>query len=484
MAILKGYTDVIAPVNKLVNGNFALSQDRYRDLYPVPRGDAFAYSWILRRNDTTGLNIQVRTEEGVLRVTGSGNAGDIVRVSNPSMPGKPPYSMKTVAAEAKLNTGSAPVEVNARAAEAGDTNRTYTKAAMLTSNRPEQTAIDIAQPTGFTVPIDTGEGSVDHAAYGYVEIKLPATGSFDVEISNVRYIEGEYQHPPLHTTLSAEAHQANLIPNSAPSFVGPGPLQLVGGDFATDGYFGEIPGSQFIEGWELLNHCWGIGATSKADLISKWDSSHGHLPTPRLLFTGSSYDGTEDNLETSWLKFYSRGKILFVPKRPLMHYISWLHMGVAIDQIDGTPITADIGRWNSGYTAGRDIRMVCRLLTGANSNRAYGHSRDDRGKDGVQLGGNSEWNRLIYPSHTQVPSDLDTYSGGRQSASNWADFSTSDFGGNSDDEGRTIWCQERSGNATSWYVLRDFGGQVSGFWGIHSTTSWVFGFRPVLEVTP
>ena len=126
--------------------------------------------------------------------------------------------------------------------------------------------------------------------------------------------------------------------------------------------------------------------------------------------------------------------------------------------------------------------MVCRLLTGGNSNPTYGSSS---GQDGVQLGGNSEWNRLIYPTLTQVPSDLGLYSGGRQFVSNWADISISDFGDDWNDDGRGVWCQETLGQDTSRRVLRAYGGRVSYFYGFPAWSTYANdGFRPVLEIIP
>lgn len=74
-------------------------------------------------------------------------------------------------------------------------------------------------------------------------------------------------------------------------YSGPGPQELVTGDFE-NGYFGELPSSQFFTGTELARL---VGLTA----------------------------GTGLNPGTSWHKVANDGKILYIPRRTIRERVSW-----------------------------------------------------------------------------------------------------------------------------------------------------------------
>lgn len=250
-------------------------------------------------------------------------------------------------------------------------------------------------------------------------------------------------------------------------FTGPGPQALIGGDMEA-GYFGQVPASELLTGDELIAAIWG-------DLTSAPGST---------TFTGTSYaTGGESNSTAGWLKFAHRGRILFVAKRPFLNNISWDDLNAAGVVFGGVTVTADISKWEPNYTAGTQVPYIVRLLTGGNGDPTIGSPSNDRGKAGVQIGGGSEWNDLIYRIHEQVPTDEESYSGGRQIGNNWANLTPTEFGNNSNDDGRRIRVQETAGDDATERVHRGSTGTVS-FISSYSQSYAAsdYGWRPVLEL--
>lgn len=248
-------------------------------------------------------------------------------------------------------------------------------------------------------------------------------------------------------------------------FTGPGPQALAAGDMEA-GYFGEVAAADLLTGDELIAAVWG-------DLASAPGST---------TFTGSSYaSGGESNSNAGWLKFASRGQILFVAKRPFLNDISWDDLDAAGVVFGGVTATADISKWESNYTGGLQVPYTVRLLTGANGDPTIGSPGSDRGKAGVQIGGGSEWNDLMYRIQAVIPVDTDSYSGGRQIGDNWASFTLTDLGIESDDDGRRNRVQETAGDDAGERVHRGSTGFI-GFISSYSQSyaSADYGWRPVL----
>ena len=120
--------------------------------------------------------------------------------------------------------------------------------------------------------------------------------------------------------------------------LGLGPQELIGGNM-TAGFFGEVLSSEFITGDQLITE---LGITQ----------------------------GTSQYSDTPWLKFALDGEIVYIPKKPIRHSISWEH----IYQAGAVYGTGDNGTYPSGgnrlqnaiVNIGDDSFKVT-LLKGANS---------------------------------------------------------------------------------------------------------------------
>ncbi|MCF6464215.1 head completion/stabilization protein [Clostridium sp. Cult1] len=217
----------------------------------------------------------------------------------------------------------------------------------------------------------------------------------------------------------------------------PGNTKLIAGDWNA-GYFGEVPGSELITGYDLANT---IG-------LSKGYGQFGE---------------TE-----SWLKFAYQGKIQFIAKKPFRYNLSW----------------GDIDNVNAVY-GDKTIRIngltyKVRLMRGANNDPAAS-------KTGVAMH-YSEWNRLMLPIHEQainknwpdsinVESDIPVWSHNYGTGQNGM-YTNDDLhvnGGN----GSRCWCQESFVDASG-RLLR--GGTRITQSSSDVMSSLYTGWRPVLEL--
>lgn len=171
------------------------------------------------------------------------------------------------------------------------------------------------------------------------------------------------------------------------------------------GYYGEVPADKFITGSSLASQM-GIATSNPVDLNSPW------------------------------LKFAFKGKILYIAKHPLVNFISWQALNNA-GVVDGTRTVRIDGRL-----------FKVRLITGVND-------------------GTGEWNNLIYRVHASDPT-----------ATYWARFSNADLYVGVGD-GRTTWCQEMVSNR---YVYRGYGSLTDYQTGLIGSATATTGWRPVLEL--
>lgn len=170
------------------------------------------------------------------------------------------------------------------------------------------------------------------------------------------------------------------------------------------------------------------------------------------------------NSDPVWLKFASKGKILYVAKQPLRHSISWedLYQAGLVYGVDGpgpspSPSGSPVNQLRA-LTLGEHFLTV-RLLTGGDADPA------------AEAGG--EWNRLLYAVHQDDP-NVDKW------GVNYTDADLNTTNG----DGRTTWCQETGVDDAGIRVLRG-GLSVSHFNPYSSTASSSnIGWRPVLELTP
>ena len=196
---------------------------------------------------------------------------------------------------------------------------------------------------------------------------------------------------------------------------------FVGGDL-TDGYLGEVPSTDFITGDALAT---AIGLTA----------------------------GTSQNSDVPWWKFAIDDQILYVPTKSFRNSLSW-------DDINNVNAVYDDSNAPIVTIGGYDFKVT--LMTGAEADPTV-----DENGDG------SEWNRLIYRVHSDVPTD--------QVGDNWASYNTNNTNITSGD-GRYIWCQEKKASDTSRRVLRGYI-SLSHFTTNSSTYAGSFyGWRPALRL--
>ena len=191
---------------------------------------------------------------------------------------------------------------------------------------------------------------------------------------------------------------------------GIGSVTFVGGDF-TDGYLGEVPSTDFITGDALAS---AIGLTV----------------------------GTSQNSNVPWWKFVIDDQVLYVPTKNFRYNIAWSDINNvnAVYNDSNAPIVT-IG----GY----DFRVT--LMTGAEADPTAwttSSTADDN------YGAGSEWNRLIYRVHDNVPTGgTETSHGGPQVGNNWDsyDINNTNIASGS---GSNSWCQETSNSQSNKRITR------------------------------
>jgi hypothetical protein len=262
--------------------------------------------------------------------------------------------------------------------------------------------------------------------------------------------------------LFASVYYVGSNQGSAAMPYGPGPQELQSGDWQA-GYFGEVSAAEFYTGDRLALE---LGVT----------------------------EGTLQNSEAGWLKFASKGKVLFIAKQSFMHSVTWDHLYAR-----GIVYGVDGGGANPRGTPTNQLTTVehggsafaVRLMTGATADPFPAsdplYFTDEMCQ--IDIGGGSEWNTLMYRVHTDVPDCPDTIGmrkdrhGGPQVGGNWAGFSGSDLNigaGN----GRRTWCQEMSDTDSALRATRGKGDLAYFSRSYAHFTASTLGWRPVLELIP
>ncbi len=232
--------------------------------------------------------------------------------------------------------------------------------------------------------------------------------------------------------------------------VGPGPQHLTHYDQTLDiGYFG----------W------YGETAGHKAeDAFMSGNDVKNALTIPE----GYSMGGTPSN--DGWLKFWYKGKILFVAKQDLTSSVSWdsIYMSGAVYGTD------DIGKYGIGsteedYHAGGSMTQDARLTKEGNTFKIrlmLGATDDPSNTRG------REWNDLMYRIHVSDVLNL--------GVNLWASFTSEDL---DMDGNRLAHCQETTLNINN-NILRggndDITRIITSF--AKSSTSSQRVWRPVLEL--
>lgn len=224
---------------------------------------------------------------------------------------------------------------------------------------------------------------------------------------------------------------------AAPLLYGPGPQTLIAGDMA-DGFFGEVQSSELFTGDEL------------ASIIQL-------------------SDGISQNSTEPWLKFSIDEKIVYIAKKTYRHTISWNAINTA---------NAVYASQNNIVNKGDD-NFVVRLMTGGHADpvtRDYNSVTSNAGEG-------SEWNRLLYRVHVDVPDGTSTYDGGPQIGDNWAEYTDEELHMGSGNYGYASWTQETPSQDTTRRITRGGAGihriNANPFSGYSSIWN---GWRPVLEL--
>lgn len=223
----------------------------------------------------------------------------------------------------------------------------------------------------------------------------------------------------------------NIYLHNEDSIEIPGPSQITNGDLGA-GFYGEVESNEFIDGISLANEV-------------------------------NFHQGISQNNQTSWLKFSSKEKTLFIPKRPLRYQVSWEHIyqagmvyGINDSGSYPYPTNSPVNQ-NIIVTIG-NLDYIVRLLTGLNSDNGDINSHNE-----------SEWDRLIYRVHEDDGS--------------WAsytdeDLTTSFTTGN----GALSWTQETR-TSDNYKMGRGNNGVLQTHWFSPTlVNSDNGGWRPVLEL--
>ena len=262
-------------------------------------------------------------------------------------------------------------------------------------------------------------------------------------------------------SIFVSAYYVGASSGSATLVYGPGPQQLIAGDM-TNGFFGEVSAAELFTGEELAFR---LGVT----------------------------EGVIQNSDTKWLKFAVDGKVVYGPMLTIMNSVSWDHL-YARGLVYGTNDDgkAPRGTPTNQYTTIErgSYRFLVSLFTGANADPFDDSDERIFTDDMYQLdmGGGSEWNRLWYRVHEDVPVDgtsdgqrADRH-GGPQEGTNWASYNNAEL--NVTGNGHWTWCQEQSEQNASFRVIRG-DDDVANF--RRHAASDVFssrGWRPRLELIP
>lgn len=232
---------------------------------------------------------------------------------------------------------------------------------------------------------------------------------------------------------------------------GPGPQELIGyyetpGNPARHhGFFGEVHHSEFIDGLTLSS------------------------------VVGLESVGVPQNSTTSWLKFLIDGKIVFVPKLPLRHSITWQ------DIYQAGCVYADntVGLYPSGPLVLQNKRVSVRgyqfkvgLLSGSNVDPCPNVTGYD-----LPITHGSEWNRLFHSILQNNPSHPKT----SQEGPKWWNYTEAELGITSG-YGRYTWCRESHAYGPNYHVIRGYLSVAYLDRNFVTSVATSFGWRPRLEL--
>jgi len=183
MAIVKGFTDIIAPQNLATNGSFRINQRGLftSGLADAKLGDYVSDAWFVAGISTDYCQVHNSISAGTLRLAGYGKKGQAVYVRNKDLAIRTVSEKLTMRATLTIAAGSVPVVSEMRVNNAQSTS--YNKNASLSIKK--LTDVSVCCATTATT-----------SSEGYVGFLLLADGAFDVTISDVGVFSGEFVNPP------------------------------------------------------------------------------------------------------------------------------------------------------------------------------------------------------------------------------------------------------------------------------------------------
>lgn len=179
-------------------------------------------------------------------------------------------------------------------------------------------------------------------------------------------------------------------------------------------------------------------------------------------------EGTAQNINEPYLKWFVDGKVILKSKKPIRHTISWNHLNEK-GLVYGDKIIED--KYGNQYKV--------RLMRGALTDP----SKDNDPDRGAKY---SEWNRLMLPIHEQAANK--TWSNPQfvepEIPSDWnINYTDNDlFTISSAGNGSYNWCQERPAPASTGRVARGYYGVSRATWFVGSYAYSHLGWSPVLEL--
>ena len=199
------------------------------------------------------------------------------------------------------------------------------------------------------------------------------------------------------------------------------------------GYYGEVPVSEFITGNQLATQ---IGLTA----------------------------GTAFNSDVGWLKFSLDNRTLYVAKKPFRYNLNW----AAINTVGAVFGTMQVTINGKLYK----VRLLKGRGDGLETNITAGYD--------IQPTWGSEWNRLMYHVSASPNAGFTTSEG--ISVGDWAQFTNDELG--SVGTGSFSLCQESFMiNTTRYAVVRYWGDRVAGIGTYAATDTGSMGaWRPCLEL--
>lgn len=181
MGLVRGYTDIINPQNVLPASSMATPNSAFTTLATATVGDNLFAEYVITTSEVTSLQVQVNSDERSIRLAGSGLTGNEIILRNTNLPLSKPWGVQTFSYRVEVNGNTGGVSCDGYIASSTQ-NRSFQQVPVVSSSRTQGCYVDVSQANS-DVP-------------GYIRITLVANGDFDIVISDVSVINGEYRHPP------------------------------------------------------------------------------------------------------------------------------------------------------------------------------------------------------------------------------------------------------------------------------------------------